>query len=86
MNVFSRVRVYAQARTPSNSDLVFLLSQVSHKRWKWEEKLAKIQEKKGRKASFFQLSITNFEDINSQTVKTHSKESNKTLFHNNLHR
>ena len=29
-SVFSCVRVYAQVRTPSNSNLVFLLSQVSH--------------------------------------------------------
>ncbi len=30
VRVFSCVRVYAQVRTPSNCNLVFLLSQVSH--------------------------------------------------------
>lgn len=30
VRVFSCVRVYAQVRTPSNCNFVFLLSQVSH--------------------------------------------------------
>ena len=50
---------YARTRAPSNSDVVFLLSQVSHKEQKWEDKLAKIQEKEGRKTIVF--SVANHE-------------------------
>ena len=69
-------RVYAQ-RAPSNSDVVFLLSQVSHSGWKMREERRVFRIKEGAKRVFFSVLSSKIWGGNSFIVEIYLKNVRK---------
>ena len=57
------VRIYACMRAPSNSDVVFLLSQVSHQGQKAKPKQPKFWRRREYKIALFQILSTKFWEL-----------------------
>ena len=78
-------RVYAQ-RAPSNSDVDFLLSQVSHLEGKWERKTRILWKNEGAKSVFFSVVSSIFRGWKRWNVKTHTKTNHNPLYYRGLRR
>ena len=78
-------RVYAQ-RAPSNSDVDFLLSQVSHLEGKWERKTIIFWKKEGAKSVFFSVVSSIFRGWKRWNVKTRTKTNHNPLYYRGLRR
>ena len=78
-------RVYAQ-RAPSNSDVDFLLSQVSHLEGKWERKTIFFWKKEGAKSVFFSVVSSIFRGWKRWNVKTRTKTNHNPLYYRGLRR
>ena len=78
-------RVYAH-RAPSNSNVDFLLSQVSHSGGKWGRKTMFFWKNEGAKSVFFSVFSSKFWGWKRWYVKTRSKANHNPLYFKGLQR